>query len=94
MHKPIKEGREILTRVMDALLESLDAYFPYRGAPAITADGVANWDARQTISKLLRDGDAELLSVVDDLPLDVPLNDTELETLNELRGIDAQGGLF
>jgi hypothetical protein len=59
VNKPCKTGREILVRVLDALLESPDAYFPYRGAPAITADGVANWEARQTISKLLREGHVE-----------------------------------
>ena len=66
MHKPLKEGREILTRVMDALL--VDAFYPYRGAPSITAEQADNWAARQTISKLLREGAAD--------PEEVPAVDT------------------
>jgi hypothetical protein len=45
---------------MDALL--VDAYYPHRGAPSITAEQADNWAARQTISKLLREGTAELES--------------------------------
>ena len=60
MNKPIKEGREILARVMSALL--VDAYYPHRGAPSITAEQEANWQARQTVSRLLREGAADLES--------------------------------
>lgn len=56
MNKPNKTGREVLVRVMAALLAADDCYIPYRGAQPIGADGVANWEARQTISKLLREG--------------------------------------
>lgn len=56
MNKPIKEGREILSRILESLLDSPDCYYPHRSAPAITADEQANWSARQTVSQLLREG--------------------------------------
>ena len=61
MNRPLKPGREILRRVMDALL--VDAFYPYRGAPSITAEQADNWVARQTISKLLREGAVDLEEV-------------------------------
>jgi hypothetical protein len=60
VNKPIKEGREILRRVMAALL--VDAFYPYRGAPSITVEQEENWHARQTVSRLLREGSADLES--------------------------------
>ena len=63
MHKPLKPGREILRRVMAVLLDSPDCYFPFRGASTIGADGIANWEARQTVSRLLREGAVDLEEV-------------------------------
>ena len=40
----------------------MDAFYPYRGAPSITAEQTDNWAARQTISKLLREGAVDLES--------------------------------
>ena len=61
MHKPLKPGREILRRVMEALL--VDAYYPHRGAPSITVEQEENWHARQTVSRLLREGAVDLEEV-------------------------------
>ena len=74
MNKPIKEGREVLRRVMSALL--VDAYYPHRGAPSITADQTDNWSARQTISKLLREGAVDLEEVQAGEEVSVPAVDT------------------
>jgi hypothetical protein len=61
MDKPIKEGREILMRALAALIDAPECYVPVRGPWVPLSDAqTANWDARQTISKLLRDGSAEL----------------------------------
>ena len=61
MNAPIKEGREILARVMSALVDAPECYIPVRGPwLPLTEAQTANWDARQTVSKLLRDGDANL----------------------------------
>ena len=89
MNKPIKEGREILQRVMDALL--VDAFYPYRGAPSITAEQTDNWSARQTISKLLREGSADLEEVPAVDTWDV-VKDWTAEGAPILTG--EQGGLF
>ena len=96
MNTPIKEGREILARVMSALVDAPECYIPVRGPwLPLTEAQTANWEARQTISKLLREGSAELDAIVDAIPLDLPLNDKEVETLDTLRGIEAkQAQLF
>ena len=61
MNTPIKEGREILARVMSALVDAPECYIPVRGPwLPLTEAQTANWEARQTVSKLLRDGDANL----------------------------------
>ena len=61
MNIPIKEGREILARVMAALVDAPECYIPVRGPwLPLTEAQTANWEARQTVSKLLRDGDANL----------------------------------
>ena len=61
MNAPIKEGREILARVMSALVDAPECYIPVRGPwMPLTEAQTANWEARQTVSKLLRDGDANL----------------------------------
>ena len=61
MNAPIKEGREILARVMAALVDAPECYIPVRGPwLPLTEAQTANWEARQTVSKLLRDGDANL----------------------------------
>ena len=74
MHTPLKPGREILTRAMEALL--VDAFYPYRGAPSITAEQADNWAARQTISKLLREGAVDLEEVQAAEEVSVPAVDT------------------
>jgi hypothetical protein len=96
VNTPIKEGREILARVMSALVDAPECYIPVRGPWLPLTDAQqANWEARQTISKLLREGSAELDAIVDAIPLDLPLNDKEVETLDTLRGIEAkQAQLF
>ena len=61
MNAPIKEGREILARVMAALVDAPECYIPVRGPwLPLTEAQTANWEARQTVSNLLRDGDANL----------------------------------
>lgn len=61
MNTPTKEGREILARVMAALVDAPECYIPVRGPWLPLTDAQqANWDARQTVSNLLRDGDANL----------------------------------
>ncbi|MGB8834103.1 MAG: hypothetical protein WCC95_18275 [Candidatus Sulfotelmatobacter sp.] len=61
MNIPIKEGREILARVMSALVDAPECYIPVRGPwLPLTEAQTANWEARQTVSKLLRGGDANL----------------------------------
>jgi hypothetical protein len=96
VNAPIKEGRQILARVMSALVDAPECYIPVRGPwMPLTDAQTANWEARQTISKLLREGTAELDAIVDAIPLDLPLNDKEVETLDTLRGIEAkQAQLF
>jgi hypothetical protein len=101
VNKPLKPGREILTRVLDALLDSTDCYFPYRGAPAINADQTANWSARQTVSKLLREGRAaELPDSIETgvLPVSVEsvpdVDAISFDELEKLTAPSAQGGLF
>jgi hypothetical protein len=96
VNTPIKEGREILARVMSALVDAPECYIPVRGPwLPLTEAQTANWEARQTISKLLREGSAELDAIVDAIPLDLPLNDKEVETLDTLRRIEAkQAQLF
>ena len=74
MNRPLKPGREILTRVMSALL--VDAYYPHRGAPSITAEQTDNWSARQTVSRLLREGAADLEEVQAAEEVSVPAVDT------------------
>ena len=77
MNKPIKEGREILRRVMDALLDSPDCYVPVRGPwMPLTEGQEANWHARQTVSRLLRDGAADLEEVQAAEEVSVPAVDT------------------
>jgi hypothetical protein len=58
---PVKEGRVILARVMSALLDAPECYIPVRGPWVPLSDAQqANWDARQTIGRLKREGFAEL----------------------------------
>ena len=97
MNAPIKEGREILARVMSALL--VDAFYPYRGAPSITAEQTDNWSARQTISKLLREGAADLEEVQAAEEVSVPAVDTwdvvkDWTTAGAPIVTGEQGGLF
>jgi hypothetical protein len=99
MNRPIKTGREILTRVLDALLDSSDCYFPHRGAQPIGADGIANWSARRTVSKLLRDGRAAELpdnTEASVLPVSVEsVPEMMSETLSEVpAGWELQSTLF
>ena len=101
MRAPIKEGREILTRVLDALLDSPDCYFPFRGAPAITANQSDNWHARQTVSKLLREGSVDLETdapqveaiLVPAVALPVDVDAMPLDELERLTA-PVQAGLF
>ena len=94
MHKPLKPGREILRRVMDALL--VDAFYPYRGAPSITAEQADNWSARQTISKLLREGAVDLTPDVEEISsaqsFEQDLEETEKRARMEAK--PAQSTLF
>ena len=59
---------------MSALL--VDAYYPHRGAPSITADQTDNWAARQTVSKLLRVGAVDREEVQAVVEVSVPAVDT------------------
>ena len=99
MHKPLKPGREILRRVMSALLESPDCFYPYRGASELTADNIANWEARETVSKLLREGAADLEEVQAVEEVSVPAVDT-WDVVKDWTAAGApivtgeQGGLF
>jgi hypothetical protein len=61
---PVKEGREKLERILSALVDAPECYIPVRGPWVPLSDAQqANWEARQTISKLLREGTAELTPV-------------------------------
>jgi hypothetical protein len=61
VNAPIKEGREKLERILSALVDAPDCYIPVRGpwVPLNEAQQ-ANWDARQTIGRLKREGFADL----------------------------------
>jgi hypothetical protein len=58
---PVKEGREKLERILSALVDAPECYIPVRGpwVPLSEAQQ-ANWDARQTIGRLKREGFADL----------------------------------
>ena len=85
---------------MAVLLDSPDCYFPFRGAGTIGADGIANWEARQTVSRLLREGSADLEEVQAVEEVSVPAVDTwdvvKDWTAEGAPIVDAtgQGGLF
>jgi hypothetical protein len=67
MNAPIKEGREILARVMAALVDAPECYIPVRGPwLPLTEAQTANWDARQTIGRLLREGAIDLTPDVEE----------------------------
>ena len=77
MNTPIKEGRQILARVMSALVDAPECYIPVRGPwLPLTEAQTANWEARQTISKLLREGAADLEEVQAAEEVSVPAVDT------------------
>ena len=68
MNTPIKEGRQILARVMSALVDAPECYIPVRGPwLPLTEAQTANWEARQTISRLLRDGAIDLTPDVEEI---------------------------
>ena len=99
MNKPIKEGRWILSRVLAALLDSPECFYPHRGASALTADNIANWEARETVSKLLREGAVDLDEVQAAEEVSVPAVDT-WDVVKDWTAegapivTDEQGGLF
>ena len=65
MNAPIKEGREILARVMSALVDAPECYIPVRGPWLPLTDAQrANWEARQTIGRLLREGAVDLSETI------------------------------
>ena len=68
MNTPIKEGRQILARVMSALVDAPECYIPVRGPwMPLTDAQTANWDARQTIGSLLREGAIDLTPDVEEI---------------------------
>lgn len=51
----IEDRREILERVLQALLADPDCFYPVRGAlKSLTPDEIANWEARESIMTLKR----------------------------------------
>ena len=97
MNTPIKEGREILARVMSALLDAPECYIPIRGPwLPLTEAQTANWEARQTISRLLRDGAIDLTPDVEEISsaqsFEQDLEETEKRARMEAK--PAQSTLF
>ena len=100
MNTPIKEGRQILARVMSALVDAPECYIPVRGPwLPLTEAQTANWDARQTIGRLLREGAADLEEVQAAEEVSVPAVDT-WDVVKDWTAAGApivtgeQGGLF
>ena len=83
MNAPIKEGREILARVMAALVDAPECYIPVRGPwMPLTDAQTANWEARQTIAGLLCHGVAEIS--LDELSTNAPSNAWDLSDIDTI----------
>ena len=101
MNAPIKEGREILARVMAALVDAPECYIPVRGPwMPLTDAQTANWEARQTISRLRREGAADLDAIEEEVAevyeadeAFIPGDDSE-ETPARMEAKPAQSTLF
>ena len=97
MNIPIKEGREILARVMSTLVDAPECYIPVRGPwLPLTEAQTANWEARQTIGRLLREGAIDLTPDVEEISsaqsFEQDLEETEKRARMEAK--PAQSTLF
>ena len=66
-----EDGRAILRRILDALLDAPECFYPVRGQGMATGEQLAWWEARNTVVRALAS---------DPLPADV-----ELEQLQEIQ---------